>query len=80
MRKRTWSYTDITKSAENGIAISMRLAKKAKLEGDDASASIHRGHAWGQFAAWHDLTAGWQNTGDKERLEASLTDINKEGE
>ncbi|MFZ6734718.1 hypothetical protein ACO0LG_22535 [Undibacterium sp. Ji42W] len=69
MRKRTWSYTDITKSAENGIAICMKLAEKALQNGNDDDVLHHFSFAKGQFAAWNNLTIGWQKEGDAKRLE-----------
>lgn len=69
MRKRTWSYKDITNSAENGIARCMMLARAEQQKGNADETLHHLSFAWGQFAAWNNLTIGWQKEGDAKRLE-----------
>ena len=79
MAKKTWSYSQITASTENGIAASMKLSEEARKEGDNDSARFHRNFAWGKFNAWSTLTAGWQKEGDAARLEA-MTEFKKEAQ
>lgn len=67
MADKKWSYTEITKSAENEIRKTMAI-ERVDLE-------TRKKWAYGTYLAWYGLTFGWQEDGDSNRLEA-LTNLN----
>lgn len=74
MAKRTWTYEEITEEAESAIRVSMELAKERQAQCEYDSAARFRNFAWGKYCMWDTITAGHQESGDAERLEA-LTEV-----
>lgn len=66
---KTWSYKEITERTENEIQQLMEQSRTAK---DKFEERLFRDWAYGVFIGWRNLTSGWMNDGDFERLE-SLT-------
>ena len=66
MPSKTWTYNAITKNAEENICRIMALA----AEGDDFQLELSQRWAYGVYCGWSSLTSGWQEIGDRERLEA----------
>ncbi len=64
---KTWSYKTITQKAESEIKKFMAKAESAKSDFDRWT---YLNWAYGTFSYWNNLTMGWQNIGDSERLEA----------
>jgi len=63
---KPWSYREATDAPERRIKQLMNPARPQ--EPDDAR--IYRQWAYGVFLGWQELTMGWQDDGDSERLEA----------
>ena len=64
--KKSWSYEEVTESAEEAIRACMSLAKE--YESEPETARIFRHHAFGAYTAWSYIVMGWIEDGDKERL------------
>ena len=64
---KTWTYEEITKKAEERIA---GLMEKARGDNDSKMRLMYADWAYGVLLGWKDLTMGWMNDGDCERLEA----------
>lgn len=70
--KTAWTYNQITKTTEHRIKVCMESARE---HADDRFVEgLHRHWAYGAYLVWNDLTTGWQNDGDSERMKA-LTDL-----
>lgn len=67
MRGKSWSYKQITESAETSIRHFMALAQK---QSDPDLQRFHRTAAYGALVCWEDLTMGWMKDGDRERMNA----------
>ncbi|SAL75270.1 hypothetical protein AWB67_04733 [Caballeronia terrestris] len=70
-KRKTWTYAEITASAEKEIRRMMACAWRA--DSHPRTAQQFRDWAYGTFVGWNGLTTGWQIDGDSERL-AALTD------
>lgn len=62
---KSWSYKQITESVEQTI----RLQNKLAATTGGKQPQIHRAFAIGAYHAWKDLTIGWMEDGDSERLD-----------
>lgn len=65
---KTWSYAAVTKKAEEKIVSLMSQSRVMAKHPDEAR--VFRYFAYGVFLAWNDLTMGWQDAGDSEKMEA----------
>jgi hypothetical protein len=66
---RTWTYNDITSTAEKEIQRLMQhAAAVAATSAEDAR--TYRDFAYGVYAGWSGLTMGWQEEGDDDRIRA----------
>ncbi|WP_224962576.1 hypothetical protein [Geomonas subterranea] len=72
---KSWTYAELTKKAEKQILRLMKTAAEAK---DSDEEKLYREWAYGVFLGWSDLTFGWIQDGDLERLE-NLTKGEGEG-
>ncbi len=70
--EKTFAYAELTASAEAEIERNANLAASEDLRGRQ----YYRTHAHGVFTLWLTLTMGWQNDGDRARLEGMVTAIN----
>lgn len=70
MDKRTWTYEEITTTAERQISNNMRLSASSQAKGDEWAANHLANFAWGVWHMWDVLTIGWQEPGDSKRLQA----------
>ncbi len=68
MSKKMWSYGQITAAAEAHIRCEMELADEADGPSRDLRRSIHESRARGALAGWENLTRGYQDPADAERL------------
>ncbi len=75
---KTWSYKTITQKAEKEITDLMKQAEKNAAKSDEFSSNLVRQWAYGVYIGWNALTTGWQQIGDKERLEALTKPEEKE--
>lgn len=66
--RRCWSYQQLTNEAERSIASYRSCLLYAPDDTRAAYAFASQAHAVFQF--WALLTGGWQQPGDRERLEA----------
>lgn len=64
---KTWSYKTVTERAEKEIKSLMEQYRK---DSDEFAKRLHHDWAYGVFLGWKELTMGWQNDGDCERLES----------
>ena len=71
MAAKKWTYAEITAHTEKSIKGFMETSLR---KDDDFERRQYRNWAWGAYFSWYQLTSGWQNIGDKERLE-DLTKI-----
>lgn len=64
---KTWVYQQVTEKAERKInaLISEATLRQAM---QPFEAEIHRQWAYGVYLGWLDLTNGWQNKEDNDRL------------
>lgn len=67
---KKWSYRQITALAERLIVRHMDAA--LKVEPGDDMWLLYRSYAQAVRQFWYDLTCGWQNDGDSDRLDALL--------
>lgn len=65
MNSKAWSYIDVTKSVENRIH---SFAESARTS--PAAVDLYKELAYGAFLSWDLLTTGWQEEGDRERIES----------
>lgn len=63
---KSWSYKQITESVERSIRMHLKLAAADEHPGGKRA---HELFAIGAYHAWKDLTAGWMEDGDSERLD-----------
>ncbi|WP_041494480.1 hypothetical protein [Burkholderia sp. KJ006] len=71
--QKRWSYSQITKTAEEEILRCMDLAGGA----DTAVARmLYQARAEGVYNMWYELTCGWQNDGDSRRMRALTEQAN----
>jgi hypothetical protein len=63
-RVKTWSYAAITAAAEARI----RSLTDNSQASDPHAMRLRREWAYGVYLGWNELTLGWQNDGDDERL------------
>ena len=68
---KSWSYKAIAKEAEHEINRLIKLSDEADTDFDK---TMFKYWAYGVFIGWQNLTRGWMNDGDCERME-SLTKI-----
>lgn len=68
MSKKMWSYEQITFAAETHIRWEMELAAEANGPSRDLRRNIHESRARGALAGWDNLTRGYQDPADAERL------------
>ncbi|MEP6606345.1 MAG: hypothetical protein ABJA60_09555 [Nitrosospira sp.] len=64
---KTWNYTAVTKEAERRIT---DLMTQSRQQSEPKEAALLRHWAYGVYLLWDDLTLGWRNEGDGERMEA----------
>lgn len=63
---KAWNYYEVTKAAAEQIARLMLDSRNTEPD----TAFTYRQWAYGVYLAWNALTTGWQNTGDREAMEA----------
>lgn len=63
---KTWGYQAITEKAEKQIQFFMGMSRASQ---DEHGKRLYAGWAYGVFLGWKDLTTGWMEDGDLERLE-----------
>jgi hypothetical protein len=63
--QKRWSYAQVTREAEAEIT---RLMQQEASNADQRH--LFTCMAMGAFAMWDHLTSGWQNAGDRDRLQA----------
>ncbi len=63
---KSWSYSQITKHAEEEI----KHAMKNRSEAEPGMRRMWWAQAHGIYTLWYRVTVGWQKDGDSERLEA----------
>ncbi|TCG01098.1 hypothetical protein BZM26_10140 [Paraburkholderia strydomiana] len=63
--QKRWSYAQVTREAESEIT---RLVQQEAKNPDERH--LLTCMAMGAFAMWDHLTSGWQDVGDRERLQA----------
>ncbi|MEB0137971.1 MULTISPECIES: hypothetical protein [unclassified Undibacterium] len=68
MTEHTWTYAELTRAAEQKITLWMK--RSAEMGHHSYPAKICRDFAWGAHSLWFELTAGYQQPGDDERLSA----------
>jgi hypothetical protein len=74
---KSWTYAEVTLSAQEKITEFMATAMQHELAGDTRAATLRRDWAYGVFLSWSALTQGWQqDNGDLMRLE-KLTVVRK---
>ena len=73
---RTWTYEEITKKAEERIEGLM--VKARDINNDIERRLLYTTWAYGVFLGWKDLTMGWMDDGDCERLEGVTIHQKKE--
>lgn len=76
---KSWSYAEITQSAEESIRLSIQLAEKAEERGDTSSAHTFRCFARGSWHMWNGLVTGWIKNEDSQRLKALCEPSQDEG-
>jgi len=73
MSDKRWTYKQITDAAEEEIRRAMQNAKAAP-----DLAELYRQHARGAYALWNQVTSGWIEDGDINRLhELMQSDTNR---
>ena len=72
---KSWTYEEITNHTEDRIRKFMEKAQQSKELNRTYEYDMYRAWAAGAYQAWYDLTCGWQEIGDDERLDA-LTKAN----
>lgn len=69
--EKNWSYAQVTAEAEKQITTLMKRAEGMP----EAEAYMVRQWAFGVFVLWDNLTMGWRESGDGDRMR-SLTEWN----
>lgn len=72
MREKSWTYSEITERAEKKITGLMEMAVKAEAHADRELTWVYRNAALGAWLLWDQLTMGWQQDGDSDRMNALL--------
>lgn len=70
--QKRWSYAQVTREAEAKIT---RLMQQDSGNPDERH--LLTCMAMGAFGMWDHLTSGWQNAGDRDRLQALYRPISK---
>jgi hypothetical protein len=60
---KRWSYRQVTEKAEARI-------RELLTFDDDDSRRLRQQWAYGVYLGWYNLTVGWQEDGDSDRLKA----------
>ncbi|WP_454740319.1 hypothetical protein [Cupriavidus necator] len=68
---KTWTYAELTAALERNIDINRRLAAKENEDGKRAYQLL----ADGALQLWNSVTTGWQDDGDRARLQALVDAI-----
>ena len=71
-RQKSWTYAEITASAEAKIK---SLHEQAQASVDDSDWRWCHIAAYGVFSSWYSICMGWMKDGDRERMEALVEAI-----